>query len=238
MVPQEDGPGSVEVTPAIAAAPTTTTGAPPPPEAAETVPEMSLTVAGACNNPRGNYVGLNRGQRDRLQVDIGSSVELLDGAGKSLGIFTVGTGSRSLLLETGKFTANGIDTGTTVTVKKAVKKPEREIRLPVTHGIESSEQHERRAGIIQGRFPDMDPEVYITIPTALGRELGLQPSPAKATVLSISKSKVRIGGTDHDIAVVPSGNNMGFTSKAAEKLGIPLELGAITVRVDNGVLVI
>lgn len=169
---------------------------------------------------------------------MGSSVELFDGGGKSLGIFTVGTGSKVLLLDPGKFTANGVDMGTAVIVKKAVKKPEREIDLPVTHGIEAAEQHERRAGIIRNRFSDMDPETYITVPTALGRELGFSPSPAVATVLSISRGKVRIGDTYHEIVMVPSGTTVGFTTQAAQKLGIPAELGTIKVRVDNGILVI
>lgn len=235
----EDSTKAVEAVPDSATAATPTIPATPhPPEASETVPELSLTVAGACNNPNGRYVGLSKGQRDKLQVEVGSSVELFDGGGKSLGIFTVGTGSKALLLESGKFTANGVDTGTAVTVKKAVKKPEREIDLPVTHRIEAAEQHERRAGIIRNRFPDMDPETYITIPTALGRELGFSPSPASATVLSISKGKVRIGDTDHEIVMVPSGTTVGFTTKAGQKLGIPAELGAIKVRIDNGVLVI
>ncbi|MBI2638889.1 hypothetical protein HYW83_04850 [Candidatus Peregrinibacteria bacterium] len=235
----EDGAEATEPTPAIAAAPSTTTGTPPKPEATEVVPEMSLTVAGACNNPHGNYVGLNKGQRDKLQVEIGSSVELMDGAGQSLGIFTVGTGSKNLLLESEKFTANGVGVGATVTVKRAVKKSEREINLSASYGIEAAEQHERRAGIIRNRFPDMDPEDYITVPTALGRELGFSPNPAaKATVLSISKGRVRIGGIDHEIVMVPSGSTIGFTTKAAQRLGIPKELGTIKVRIDNGVLVI
>lgn len=229
----------VEAAPPAAATPFTTPSTPPPPrEGAETVPEMSLTVAGACNTHHGHYVGLSKGQRDRLGVEVGASVELVDGAGKSLGIFTVGTGSKALLLEPTKFTANGVDTGSTVTVKKAVKKPEREIPLPVTHGVETSELHERRAGIIRNRFPDMDPESYIVVPTAVGRELGFSPSPAKATVLSISKGKVRVGGTDHEIIMVPSGTAIGFTTKAAQTLGIPQELRTLTLRIDNGVLVI
>lgn len=235
MSQPEDGDEQIE--PASATS-TATPGLPPPPEAVERVPEMRLAVAGACNNPHGNYVGLNKGQRDKLQVEVGSSVELFDDAGRSLGVFTVGTGSKALLLEPTKFTANGMDMGTTVTVKRAVKKPEQEIRLHVSHGVETSESHERRVGIIQRRFPEMDPEIYITVPTALGRELGFPPNPAKATILSITKGKIRIGGIDHEIVMVPSGNTIGFTTQAAQKLGIPAELGTITVRVDNGVLVI
>ena len=77
--------------------PATTTAATAPKvkDAAETVPELCLTVGASCSNTNGQFVGLNKLQREKLGVDENGTVELVDAEGRSLGIFTVGQGSKN-----------------------------------------------------------------------------------------------------------------------------------------------
>ncbi len=106
-------------------APADATPANKPAESHETVSELKLTVSGPCKNlsknPKYRYVGL--GKKQRMKLGIGAeakgTVELFDSAGKSLGIFKVGKGARENNNSLDKFTANGIDANTTVTVKKS-----------------------------------------------------------------------------------------------------------------------
>ena len=91
-------------------------------ESAEVLPEMQLTVDSACNNPKGRSVGLSMGQRLALDVEVGETVELFDGSGANLGTFTVGRGAQKLLLKAESFTANEVDVGSSVKVRKAPKK--------------------------------------------------------------------------------------------------------------------
>ena len=58
---------------------------------------------------------------------------------------------------------------------------------------------------------------------------------------SISKAKIRYGGQEQEMVMVPSGNEFGFTTKAAQTLGIPVipvQLEDLRYRIENGVLII
>ena len=223
------------------ALPTAPANASKAPEHAEAVPKLNLTVAGPCKNPHGNYVGLSAIQRNKLGIEVGGVVELFD-LEKSLGVFMVGTGSKELLNAPTSFTTNGVSAGTTITVRKAATKlesgSEKAFKYKVAHGVQTRdvEKHKRRVGIIAERFKDMYTEAYVTVPSALMKSLGM--GEKGATVLPISKCVIRVAGVDHEIVLVPTGNDIGFTSAAAAKLGIPEQLDEITVRIDNGVLVI
>lgn len=219
-------------------------------EASEKGPELRLNVAGPCKNPEGKYVGLSKVQRDRLGVEVGGNVELFDVGGKSLGLFMVGSGSKELLSQPEAFTVNGVSSGEAVTVKKAADKQESDMTFDVVHGVEvvpgglSEDEKKKyegrlasRASKIAERFPGLDPRAYVVVPSSLAKSMGIE-APKGSTVLPVSKGKVRIGGTEHEIAVVPSGNSIGFTTEAAKSLGIPTQLNQIRVRVIDGVLVI
>lgn len=209
------------------------------PEAVEVITEIQLTVARPCANPNGNYVGLSQAQRERLGVQVGDTVEVVGEDGESLGLFTVGKGSKDLIQTPSKFTTNGVDVGSMITVRTIKRPPERDMEFTVQHAAETvdPEKHTRRRDIIAKRLGS-DPDVYVTIPTALAAQIGIRPPPGK-TIASIGFGKIK--GTDgvvHNIAIVPTGNSIGFTTKAAEQLDIPPQLTTIRIKVDNGVLVI
>jgi hypothetical protein len=230
--PSKSDTATTETTISPAVVPTT-------PESAEVVPEMTLTVAGPCKNPNGHYVGLNQGQREKLQVQMGETVELFDDGGKSIGVFTVGSGSKELLLTPAKFTANGIDAGATVKVSARKKPPEDDIAFNVQFNVENvnPENDQRRSDIIQNRLK-MDPDVYLTVPTSLATQIGIKPPQGK-TIAPISKGQIKDAeGKIHEIAIVPTGSSIGFTTKAAKQLSIPAQLQTIRIRVDNGMLMI
>ncbi len=228
-------PKAEEVTQAVGAVP-----APPLPEGVEKVPELHLTVAGPCNNPSGRYVGLNQWQREQLAVAVGETVELFSDDGASIGVFTVGTGSKKLLNKTDVFTAN-VDSAhieKVLTVKARKLAPESPMELNVQHMAEKADKEKdaRRRDIIEHRLK-LDPAVYVTIPTPVAALLGIK-APQGQTIAPISSGKIRgLDGKDCEIAFVPTGSSIGFTSEAAKKLGIPPQLEKIRIRVDNGVLV-
>lgn len=209
-------------------------------EAAETVPELLLTVTGLCNNPIGRYVGLNKGQREQLQVEIGGVVELVGDDGRSIGVFIVGSGSKTLLHQPDAFTANCVETGKTYKVRRPKSGPqESDTELSVRHAVETQdpEKHERHKGIIEIRLK-LDPELYVVIPGALAHQMGIRPPQGK-TIASISTGRIKgVDGNVREIPVVPAGSEIGFTTKAAQQLGIPHELKSIRVRVEDGILVI
>lgn len=256
MTPENDAPvvDAAEVAPdasveAVTAQPAVATAA----EALEKEPQLDLTVERGCKNPDGRYVGLNAAQRGVLRVEVGSSVELFD-CGKSLGLFTVGAGAKELQ-GTDRFTVNGVDPGTPVVVKKASEKREILMELDVRHGIENvptdmqedeskaySDRTTRRMGIISKRFPGLDSDEFMTVPTAILNQLAVDRADAgqtsKPTIASISRAKVRMGDNETEVVMVPAGNDIGFTTKASQKLRIPSVLTKIRFRIDNGVFVI
>jgi hypothetical protein len=215
-------------------------------EIKEKEPELRLEVVRECNNPEGLYVGMSKKQRDALGVQVGGTVELFDGS-RSLGIFTIGTGAVELTKEPGKFTANGIEPGKTVTAKKAPEKVLTTMELPLSHGIEKTptglspedeqkhtERITRRMQIIGERFPGVATDEFITVPTAVVNQmLG-----SKVKIATISQLKVRLGGEEIEIVMVPAGKDIGLTTKAAAKLGIPPELTKIRFKIVDGVMVI
>lgn len=207
----------------------------------EAVPELKLTVFDSCKNPNGLYVGLSKLQRDRLGVEVGGTVEITDEKKQSLGVFTVGKGSSEIADHTDLFTANGIEKSATVTVRKSVSTPDkpREFTFPCIHSVEKMDQtkHTARTEEIASRFPDLDQEAYAVLPTAVASELGIKPEAGK-TVAPISRGRVKVSGIETEIAIVPSGQTVGFTSAAAKKLNIPAGLAEIKIIIDKGVLVI
>jgi hypothetical protein len=215
-------------------------------EGAEKEPMLKLTVAGPCKNPEGDYVGLSKKQRDALGVVEGGTVEIFKGH-KSIGIFTVGKGSSEVIKTVGLITANGIPAANLVTIRKAKESGESLIKYGVRHevedvpeGLEEKDAQEyqdrtaRRMAIIEKRFPGVAVDEFITVPTAV---LNLMTGGAKK-VASISVQKVRFGGSETEITVIPTGTDIGLTSKAAKKLNIPAEITEIGIRVKDGVLII
>ena len=217
-------------------------------EAKEQEPQLTLKVAGACENPDGRFVGLNAKQREALGVTVGGSVVLKGADGKSLGLFTVGKGSSKFVKQPDVFTANVVATGETFTVTKAKENSEEAMSLNVQHGIENppadlsdqdKEKHKektaKRFDIIKGRF-GADSDAFITIPTAVLNQLTGDTN----RIAQISKVKIRYGGKEMLIVAVPAGTDFGLTTLAAERLGIPAELRELRLGVDqkNGVLVI
>lgn len=214
---------------------------PPSAEAVETEPELRLTVAGPCNNSNGRYVGLNQWQREQLKVTVGETVELFSDDGANIGVFTVGTGSKKLLNNTAIFTANvdAAHIGKMLTVKPRKQAPENPMEFCVQHMVEKvdAEKNARRRDIIEHRL-QLDPAVYVTIPTPVAALLGIK-APSGQTIAPISRGKIRgVDGKDCEIAFVPTSDSIGFTSEAAKKLGIPPQLEKIRIQIDNGVLVI
>ncbi|MBI4994143.1 hypothetical protein HZC21_00655 [Candidatus Peregrinibacteria bacterium] len=213
-------------------------------EAVESEPSLRLTVADHCENPAGLYIGLSRIQRKRLAVEVGGTVELFDDKNKSLGVFTVGKSSEEYVGMDDLFTANQVREGEIVTVKKYAPPPDKpqEFKLPVTHGVENTvdpAKHRARTDKIAERFREkLDPEMYITLPTSIAFQLGIKPEPGKTTA-PISKCAVRdASGREIEIAIVPTGTTIGFTTSAAQELDIPKELTEIKIIIDKGVLVI
>jgi hypothetical protein len=215
-------------------------------EAKEQEPKLKLQVARACNNPNGRYIGMSKRQRDALNVEVGGTVELFEG-NQSLGLFTVGKGASELSEHPEQFTANVVEAGKAVTVKKAFETAETIMKLPVTHGIENApagsppdkakeyaERTTRRMKIIAERFPGTGTDEFMTVPTAVLNQI----TGGAAKVANISKIKVRLGGHETDVVMVPAGNDIGLTTKLAQKLYIPLQLNEIRFRIDKGVMVI
>jgi hypothetical protein len=193
-------------------------------------PQLTLNIEGKCES-EGQYVGLNKRQRDLLGVNEGDSVELLDAEGKSLGVFTVGKGSKAFLKEPGKFTAN-VDTAGSVTVRKVdkISIAEKAQTLAAEFGVEKGDSHTRRSEIISKRFPDLDEDTYLVIPGSILESLSI--SAGEGTIKSISKGVVRIGEKRVTMGLVPAGTSAGLTSKAQETLGIPSSATKIDFRVD------
>ncbi len=216
-------------------------------ESAEREPELALTVAQPCKNPAGLYVGLSKKQRTALNVEVGGTVEItMDN--QAIGLFTVGLGSKELADKPAAFTANGITPGSEVTVKKATESVETAVSLPTRHGIETApsdlsepEKKEydakttRRLNIISERFPEVeDKQEFITLPTSIVNQL----TGEAKKVASIAKHKIRIGGQETLMIVVPGGTEFGLTKSAALKLNIPENLQTIGVRIENDTIVI
>lgn len=212
-------------------------------ESQEAVSELKLTVFDRCKNTEGLYVGLSAVQRTKLDVEVGGTVEIIDEKGQSFGVFTVGKGSSEIADHTDLFTVNGVEESTTVTVRKAISTPDKpkEFKLPITHAVETTIErvkHKARIEKIAVRFPNLDSEMYITLPTAVAAQLGIKPEPGK-TVAPISKCLVRdASGRQIEMAIVPAGTTIGFTSDAAKELDIPAGLAEIKIIIDKGVLVI
>lgn len=210
-------------------------------ESKEVIPSLKLKVAGPCKNPAGRYVGLSKGQRDQLGVELNESVELF-ADGKSLGSFVVGFGSKEIMKNIDQFTANleGITDQKEITVRKISREDlqNKAQELPFESGIETKDAHLRRMQIIEKRFPEMNAGEYITVPTAIGQQLGLEGSRPGATILNISKGKLRFGQTVYDIAIVPGGTNLGMTQLLAKRLGIPVELKTVKFAIEGGMLVL
>ena len=220
-----------------------------PPQAAEAKekePELSLTVARGCNNPDGRYVGLSGRQRDALKVAVGGIVELFEN-GQSLGLFTVGKGAAELTGKPEQFTSNVVEPGKSVTVKKADKNRETVMTFGVTHGVENvpanlqgeeakkyADRTARRMQIIGERFPGVSTDEFMIIPTAVLNAM----TGESVRIASISKQKIRFAGVETEMVVVPAGNDVGLTTKAAQKLKIPAGVTELRVRVERGVLVI
>ncbi len=206
-------------------------------EAAEKEPSLSLTVERACNNQAGSFVGLNKAQRGALEVDLGQSVELFDySTGRSLGLFQVGLGDKTLTNQPTKFTVNGVAPGTNVEVKKPKNLDSKLLELDMNLNVETDPRHARRRETILSRFgvvdgvavEGFDPDLYLVVPSAVAQQfMQVDKSIAlsRPTILPISLGKVKIAGIEKTIAIVPGGQEMGFTSSAARVFGIPAETG-------------
>ena len=194
------------------------------PEAIEVL-ELKLTVAGPCNTTDTDYVGLSPVQRDKLGVKEGDIVELFDSSDKSLGrAFRVGKGSKEFLENPEVFTANGVSENTTVTIKKINNLEGKKFYYDVAYNAENSPNNEKRKQIIANRLK-INPEIYITVPEAL---VGKQ----------IKTGKIQYNGALKEIAIVPAGDKIGFTTEAAKHCGIPTGSKKVNVKIENDVIVI
>ncbi len=206
-------------------------------ETKETLRGLELKVLGPLNSP-GKYVGLSPVQRETVGVKVGDTVELLDNE-KSLGLFTVGLGKREYADNIGGFSANVVNVPIgPVTVRKAPQEKAVVETLPLEFGVEKSPKHERRAATLAVRFPDLDQEIYIVVPTPIAERLGLEKAEGSKTMFKISKGSIRIGEDIHEVGIVPAGTAFGLTAKAALKLNIPSELHEIRLSFQDGMLVI
>lgn len=188
---------------------------------------LKLTVDRPCNNPNGLYVSLLPEQRRRLNVNVGDSVVVRNpNGGEVISLYTVGLGLKELKGKPESCGINGIQPGAEIVIEKSAVEHSL-LNLPLRRGVETDELHKRRAGkIMDGRFngQDVDPEVYIVLPTAIAKCFVSPPegvSSGRDTVLSISLGKIKIGGQEFILPVVPAGVDFGLTTKAALKLGIP-----------------
>ncbi len=207
------------------------------PKAVEACAEnVSITseVSGPCKNPEGRFVGLSPLKREKLGVELGDLVTI-----KGHGVFTVAPALKENLGH--KLVAvNGLPVGTEVTIQKMEDGADVVIPLTITHGIESDPKHETRRSKIAARYSDFDPDVYMCIPTSLASALGLPltSKPDEKRTYAIAMSIVKIDGVVHEVPLVPTGSNIGLTTKAAVKFNIPTGLTDVPVRIDKGVLVI
>lgn len=230
--------------------PETKTGAQ---ESKEVLPTVSFKVLGPCKDPNGSFVSLNLAQRKLLhpkdmdietleqkglEANVGDVIEVKDGD-QLIGVYVIGMGPKGHK-ELEDCYANGIDKNTQISVQKIdMNKPyENPINLKAKFGLEENSKHQLRADKISRRFEDYDSQKYMVVPTSVAVLLGMPASGAKATIRQISKRTVRIGEKVVDMVMVPAGNDVAFTSKAASEIGIPDSVGSVSVRVDNGTLVI
>lgn len=191
------------------------------PEDVETEPKLEVAVAGPCKNPNGLYVGLSKVQRDKIGVEVGGTVMLRKPTGEVLGIYTVGSGSKELL-DQPRITANQITIGTDIEVVRANVKMEDLNNLPLVFGAEGGEKHERRSSVITERFGNQgfDGQSYLVLPTAVAKMITGQAGD-KTKIASIALGKIKIGGVEKTLPIVPSEINFGMTTGAAQELGIP-----------------
>lgn len=207
-------------------------------EGKEAVPELQLIVAGPCKNPNGAYVGLNKAQREKLGVKVGDPVVIIMEDGTLL-LYMTGDGSKELLKEKGKFTANGIALeGQRVRIRRLTNElKEGKITLHVETGIEAdTESHERRRAIISNRFPNLNSDQYVALPSGVCDAAGLRgqrEEDKEKRILPISQMLVRVGSMTHRVPVVPTGTGFGLTRAAAELLGIPEQLQKIRMAVEE-----
>lgn len=218
---------------------TNTSTGPSIPEAVEKEPKLEVSVAGPCKNPEGLYVGLNATQRAKLGVEQGHAVVVRKSNGEVIGIYTVGPGSKELVGQP-KITANGVAIDENVEVVKANVNEGDLNSLPLVFGAESGEKHGRRSSTIAERFgpQGFDGQSYLVLPTSVAKMITGQDGD-KTRVASIALGKVKIGGVEKTLPIVPSETNFGMTTKAANELGIPD--GALTKAefyFKDGVLVI
>lgn len=196
-------------------------------------PSITSEVSGPCKNPEGKLVGLSPVKREKLGVEVGDFVEV-----EGHGVFTV---APALVGNLGQnlVAVNGVTPGTKVTIRKVPEGADNAQKLAVEHGVEADEKHEKRRLKIASRFPAMDPDTYLCVPTSLAPALGLPATEVEGKrVYGIAVSIVNVGGVIHEIPLVPTGAKLGLTSQAAQKLNIPKELKDVEVRVKDGVLVI
>lgn len=198
----------------------------PAPEVVEAEPILRLAVHGPCKNPNGNYVGLNKAQRDKLGVVEGETV-VLKADGKVVGYYVVGKGSKEIADQSGAFTANGVDVGAVVEVQKAGDLSENLVTLPFAVDAEKGERHAARSEKIKNRFAGQDGETYCVVPTALFNKMAIEGDvqSARPTMGAISIGKVKIGGVEKSIPIVPSGTAFSLTSKAAKEFSVPAGVG-------------
>ncbi|MBA4337142.1 hypothetical protein C0416_05235 [bacterium] len=206
-----------------------------PEESSEEVAEepcITGTVKSQCENPNGSFIGISKKQRDTLGVGVGNPVEVYDQNGKLVGLFTVGKALAKLAKDPDSLSANNIEPGTVITVKKVKESKEKGVALSVSHGIENDERHLPTIETIKTRFPDMDSGNFIAIPVAVFNEL----TGGRDRVPAIEKGKISLLGKETEVVFVPTGTNFGLTTKAAESLNIPAEFKEIRLQSKDGVL--
>lgn len=208
-------------------------------ETAET-PELQATVELPTNTMAGRYVGLGALQRKSLGVEVGDTVELRDNQGISLGHFTVGSGRKELIANRTAISCSVqeiVDGRKVVTVRKVTENTPLQ-KLQIEREVEGDEKHAGRLQKITERdiHKETTPDAYLVLPTAAAT--CCPQSPSRATLRMITIANVKIGSKTYKMGIVPSGTTFGFTSKAAEILGIPTTATSIHFGVSEDTITI
>ena len=175
--------------------------------------------------------------------------------GKDVGIFHVGRphdkkhdikhphriSANSLPLNTDA-AQEGEDSGLdSIEIRKLKETDKVELEFAVTHGIEQTPNSlsveeaakytartAQRKKDVGEKFPDVDPEEFVVVPTHVLTHLTGNREKAKI--------KISFSGKVVEVVAIPSGLELGMTTKAAVKIGMPTSITSRKVCVERGLL--
>jgi hypothetical protein len=202
-------------------------------------PSLRVEVVEACAS-EGRYLGLGGKQRRALNVELGDVV-VASQDGQAIGLFVVGKGKKAVLKQSGKCTGNlpeGISGSIQLQPVTKQMLEERTFDFSVLSSPESDLRHEGRLEKIAERFPELEQGSYVVIPTSLAILLDAPyMNPDRKTLRMIFKGNLKVGGQVRELALVPSGDGIAFTSFLVEKLRMK-DVTQIYLGIQDGVLVV